>query len=228
MRGRWQRRVVVTAVAATALLGCDTDGEDGDADDATVTDTDADTDTDDAAGGEPDADTDTDTATDDTAAEASVDVEDGLYRGNGVVLPVPDGWSMDTDALASGVAVAVSPDGAHQMSAVAADADEIAETGQTTDVDLLLDRVRSQLNHDAEVDEEVTLVGAERAHRLTFLDFPPPQDGMPNSSATMMIAESGDGLLGEFTYSAASDAYDADYESAFVEEVGFDPGSRPG
>jgi hypothetical protein len=152
-------------------------------------------------------------------------VEDGVFRGVGVVLPVPEGWSLDQAAYAQGVIAAISEDGTQQMSAQAIDGETLAAGGQDVDLELLLDNVR-QLG-PADVDESVELTGATEAHRLTYLQLPAQQEGLPDNSATIVLAEDDRGLIGEFTVSAASEDYDSDLEELLLEGAGFDPDSEP-
>jgi hypothetical protein len=57
------------------------------------------------------------------------DVEDGIYAGDGVILPVPDGWQLDPQAAAQGAVVAMSEDGQSQLVAQAVDAEEAEAHG---------------------------------------------------------------------------------------------------
>jgi hypothetical protein len=155
------------------------------------------------------------------------DVEDGIYAGNGVILPVPDGWSLDPTAFQQGLVAAMSEDGAQQLTAQAIDVAEAEEMGQPMDLDTLLEGVREQVGQDADVDEEVEVANAERAHRLTYTDLPAQQEGAPESSATLILAEDGNGLVGEFAFSAAADQYDSSFEDLLLEIAGFDPDSEP-
>jgi hypothetical protein len=152
-------------------------------------------------------------------------VEDGVFRGAGVVLPVPEGWSLDATAYAQGVVAAVNEAGNQQLSAQAIDAEQIEALGQSADLDTLLDNVR-QLG-EADVDEEVELAGAERAHRLTYRDLPAQQEGLPETSATIVLAQDDRGYLAEFTVSAAAEDYDDALEDLLLEQAGFDPDSEP-
>lgn len=155
------------------------------------------------------------------------DVEDGVYRGNGVVLPVPEGWSLDPAALQQGIVAAVSEDGLQQMTAQAIDATAAeAAGGEPLELDSLVESVREQIDGDPETDEEVELTGAERAHRFTVLDLPSPQEGQPGGSTTILIAEDGGDLVGEFVYSAGADDYDGAFADELVDEAGFDPDSE--
>ena len=155
------------------------------------------------------------------------DVEDGVYRGNGVTLPVPDGWSIDPAAFQQGVVAATPEDGAQQLTAQAIDTASAGAAGAgPLDIESLLDGVRQQIQQDPEVDEQVEVVGADNAHRLTYLQLPAQQEGQPESSATIVIAEADD-LVGEFVYSAAGEDYEEAIASVLVDGAGFDPDSEP-
>lgn len=160
-------------------------------------------------------------------ADPSEDIEDGVYRGNGVLLPVPDGWSIEPTALQQGVVAAISEDQEQYFSAQAIDIDEAEAAGQDMDFETVLDQIRDQFGDNTEVDEEVELAGAERAHRLTLTDLPPPQEGMPEQHATIVFAEDGQGLMGQFEFAASVDEYDEDMESVLLASAGFDPDSEP-
>lgn len=155
------------------------------------------------------------------------DVEDGVYRGNGVVLPVPEGWSLNQQAFAQGIVAAVSEDQTQQMTAQAVDTEAMQAAGQDMGLDSLVDGVRQQIQQEPEVDEDVDLSGAERAHQLTYLELPAQQEGGQTSSATIVIAEDGNGLVGEFAFSATADSYDEEVAKLLVEQAGFDPDSEP-
>ncbi|TVP74556.1 MAG: hypothetical protein EA340_01195 [Nitriliruptor sp.] len=155
------------------------------------------------------------------------DVEDGVYRGNGVVLPVPGGWSIDPGAFQQGVVAAIPEDGAQQLIAQAIDTEQAEASGaEPIEFDSLVDGVRQQLEHDAEADEEIEIAGADRAHRLTYLDLPGQQEGQPDTGVTIVLAESSERLFGEFVYSAGSADYDEQIASLLIEEAGFDPDSE--
>lgn len=218
MRHRTTRGLALTAVAGLLLAGCGGDGAQDDPspdDQAAIGQSDSEQPPDDLSGDGQQLD------------DPNDDIEDGVYRGNGVALPVPDGWSVDPAALSQGVVAAVSEDGTQQLTAQAIDTEDAAAAGQDLEFDTLLDGVREQIAQEAEVDEEVELAGAERAHRLTYLALPSQQQGAPPSSATIVLAEDGQGLIGEFAFSAATDAYDEAIAELLLGKAGFDPDSEP-
>lgn len=154
-------------------------------------------------------------------------VEDGVFRGAGVVVPVPDGWQLDPAAYQQGAVLGTSEDQSQQMSARAIDVEEAEGAGQDLDMDSLLETIREDVGQEPEIEEEVDLEGAERAHRLTYRELPAQQEGAPESSVTIVLAGSGDGYVGEFTYASEPDGYDEQVAELLVEEAGFDPDSEP-
>jgi len=231
MRSNVKRGLVLTAAVGVFLAGC------GDQEPPEEGNEDGQTSTEDSEGEEPSGDASGEEELDEEALEdllagqedlrdPNEDVVDGVYRGNGVVLPVPEGWSIDPAAMMQGVVAAFPGGGSQQLTARAVDAEQ-AEAGGAEPIELesLVDSVRQQLEQDAATDEEVELVGADRAYRLTYLDLPGQQEGQPDTGITLVLAESG-GLVGEFVYSAGSEDYDEDVVSQLVEEAGFDPDSE--
>ncbi|MFN2347239.1 MAG: hypothetical protein ABR616_16190 [Dermatophilaceae bacterium] len=230
MRNSLRRGLVLTAAIGLLATGCG-DGQpqsDPGSDEPAATDTpdpDASEDADlDEGGAEQMPEDDTDDA---GVQDPNDDIEDGVYRGNGVALPVPDGWSIDPAAFQQGVVAATPDDGAQQLTAQAIDTDaaDAAGTGPL-DIESLLDGVRQQIQQDPDTDEPVDALGADTAHRLTYLQLPAQQEGQPETSATIVLAET-DGLIGEFVYSAAGDNYDEAIASALLDGAGFDPDSEP-
>jgi hypothetical protein len=214
VRQSWKRGLAVGATLALVLAGC---GDDN---------------------GEEPEDTPTEEPGDEEALDDMMgegedmpdpndDVEDGIYAGDGVILPVPDGWQLDPQAAAQGAVVAMSEDGQSQLVAQAVDAEEAEAQGEDMDLDQLIEGIRQQLGEEPEVDEEIEFDGAERAHRLTATGVPPAQEGMPESSVTIILAEDGNGVVGSFQLAAPSDEYDEDIEELLLNEAGFDPDSEP-
>lgn len=230
MRRSHIRGLALTAAAALLLAGCGNDqaqqaDETSAPDESTATDQPEGGQTD---GEQPDADALEDLMGGTEGMEdPNEDVEDGLYRGVGVVLPVPEGWTLNQQAFAQGVVAAVSEDQTQQLTARAVDTAAMEASGQDMALDSLVAGVKDSVEQEPEVDEEVELEGADRAHRLTYLDIPGPQEGAPSSSATIVVAEGGDGLVGEFVFSATTDSYDDAVTSQLLDQAGFDPNSEP-
>lgn len=219
MHGHRTRLVATLATTALLLAGCSNGDEaatpDGDA--APGTEQGADGDQEDLEGLLEDQQ---------AAQDPSENIEDGVYRGQGVALPVPEGWSINPGALAQGAVVATPEDASQQFTAQAIDADALAAAGQDADLDALVESVRQQIPHEAEIDEEVELRGADQAHRLTYVDLPGQEDGAPSTSTTIVLAST-DALIGEFTFAATTDIYDEQMADALLAGAGFDPDSEP-
>lgn len=216
---RHRSLLAITAVVGLLLAGCTGGDQDTEAADQTAAD-------EQSGDGEGDAE---DLLGDAEApGDPNEDVQDGVYQGNGVLLPVPDGWTIDPVAMQQGVVAAVSDDGTQQLTARALDTESAAAGGQEIPgFDELVDGLRQQLPQEAEVDESVDLEGAERAHRISVLDLPAQQEGGPESSVTILLATTGDGVLGEFAFSAPADSYDDATADLLLAEAGFDPDSEP-
>ena len=162
------------------------------------------------------------------------DVEDEVYRGIGIVLPVPEGWRIDPQAFQQGAIVAMTEDQSQQVVGMAANDEEHWQTltQLPADIDGILETIRPELGDELTVDEEVEIEGAERAHRLTLEDMPPPEgqpgaEEMGNSSQTVIFAEGDGGAMAQFAVAAATDDYDAEIADLLVAVAGFDPDSEP-
>jgi hypothetical protein len=155
-------------------------------------------------------------------------VSDGVFAANGVQLPAPEGWSFDAFAFASGIALSTSPDGSAQLHAEAVDPADL-------DVELTFEEVveanRGSVDQTPDVDEEVDLPGARRALHLRYLGLAAHEDapeGQPaDSSVVLLIAEREDGVLGVFSYAAATEDFDDAVADLLLTTAGFDPSSDP-
>jgi hypothetical protein len=205
-----RRGLAASAVAALLLAGC---GDGDEPQDEAATDS--------PEEGQEEAVDDL-TADSEDLEDPNEDIEDGVYAGNGVLLPVPDGWQLDPQAFQQGIVAAVSEDQQSQMTAGAVEVGD-----EEVDFDELLDSVRQQFGDDVDVDEEVELEGAERAHRLSISGLPPQQEGMPESDVTFVLAEDGNGLVGEFAFAAPSEEYDEELADLLIAQAGFDADSEP-
>jgi hypothetical protein len=219
VRISFRRGMALTAVAALTLAAC---GDQDNGDDPTAQE-DGQLDGEDLDEG----DLEDLLGDDEELEDPNENIEDGVYRGSGVVLPIPDGWQIDPGAFQQGAILALADDQSQQLSARAIDAEEAEAAGQPMDLDTLLDMIREDVGEDADVDEEIELEGAATAHRLTYLDLPSQQEGAPDSSVTILIAEDGNGNVGEFTYAAEPDNYDEDIADLLATDAGFDPDSEP-
>lgn len=235
MRTSWKPGLVVAAAVGVFLAGCADGQPPGEEAEDGQTSTDP-SDEEDPAGdaaGEEELDEE---ALEELLAEQedlpdpNEDVEDGVYRGVGVALPIPEGWSIDPGALQQGVVAAFPEDGSQQLTARAVDTEQAeAEGAEPIEFETVLDSVRQQIEQEAETDEQIELVGAQQAYRLTYLDLPGQQEGASDAGLTIMLAESTEGsgrLLGEFVYTAGSADYDDEIVTLLADEAGFDPDSE--
>lgn len=151
-------------------------------------------------------------------------VEDGVFRGVGVMMPAPDGWQLDPMSLAQGIVVAITDDAQQTLVAQAVDT---ADLDQELDYDELVENSRAEFGGDPDADEEISLAGAARAHLLRFDDLPAQQADLPDNTLLTLIADDGAGELAMFNYVAPTEDYDEDTESQLLSQGGFDPDSDP-
>lgn len=222
MRSSWKRQALAaSAVAGLVLTGCGGNGQD----DTASSGQGGQEQTADGSGGQGSGGQGSGGQ---NLPDPSENIEDGVYHGNGVALPVPDGWSMSPAALQQGLVAATSEDGSQQLTAQAINADQAQSgDGGSMGVDTLLENVRGQIDQEPATDQEVELAGAEQAHRLTYREVPAQQGYQGPSSTTILVASGGEGEIAQFTYRASADTYNEDIASQLVEEGGFDPDSQP-
>ncbi|MFA9430879.1 hypothetical protein [Egicoccus sp. AB-alg2] len=157
-------------------------------------------------------------------------ITDGEFRGQGVVLPVPDGWSVDEFGLLQGIVVATSDeDQSQQLAAQAVDASGLEEE-QQIDFDELLELQRTQFQEvdpeiEPTIDEEVEVGGAERAQRLRFESV--EVEEQPAFTLDLVLADDGQGTIALFNYAAPSEAFDEEVADLLVTGAGIDPDSEP-
>jgi hypothetical protein len=182
------------------------------------------------APGEPGAD-DPALEGEDPFAEGELDLEDpneqvadGAYRGEGIVLPVPEGWRVDEMAFAQGLVLAMPEAGNEQLAGQAVDT---ADLGEDLDFDELVDANRAQFESEPTEDEEIDLDGAAQAHLLRFDALPPQQDGQPEGSLLLVMADDGEGRIAVFNYAAPTEDYDDGNAELLLSAAGFDPDSEP-
>jgi len=220
-------RTTTTTVAALALLlaacGADDDADSpGDQPDDEQQEPGTDELDDDALG-------DDQAAPDDPFADLpdlQAQVEDGTFRGEGIVLPIPEGWQFEPTAQMQGQVLATEGDeGLQQIFGQAVDVEDLPEP---VTYDELLDSNREQFpGEEPAVDEPIDLEGADQAHQLRYDGLPPTQEGLPEVSIVLIVADDGDGRLGSFNYAASTDEFEDAIAEEFVNVTGFDPDSDP-
>jgi hypothetical protein len=151
-------------------------------------------------------------------------VADGAYRGEGIVLPVPDGWRVDEMAFAQGLVLAMPEAGNEQLAGQAVDTADLEED---IDFDELVAANRDQFESAPTEDEEVELQGAAQAHLLRFDGLAPQQEGQPEGSLLLIMADDGEGRIAVFNYAAPTDDYDEQQADLLLSAAGFDPDSAP-
>jgi hypothetical protein len=205
------RRTMALAATAALIAAC------GTADDDQAAQPDDQLEQPDAEGGDPFGDQP-------ELTDPNEQIADGSYRGEGIVLPVPDGWRLDEMAFAQGLVLAMPDDGSQQFFGQAVDTDDLPEE---IDFDELVAANRDQFEVGPTEDEEIDLEGATRAHLLRFDELPAQQEGEPEGTLVLVIADDGDGRIAVFNYAAASDDFDEDSADLLLSAAGFDPDSDP-
>lgn len=217
----------IALAAALVLAACGTADDAETTDDPPEDEQSTEAPDDDAAAEDPAAADDPAAAEDPLAdlPDLEAQVEDGVFRGEGIVLPIPDGWQFEPAAQLQGQVVATGGDeGLQQIFGQAVDADDLPET---VTFEELLESNRAQFEEEPAVDEEIELEGAEVAHQLRYDALPATQEGLPPVSIVLLVAESPDGHFGSFNYAAATDEFEDAVAERFVTETGFDPDSDP-
>jgi hypothetical protein len=151
-------------------------------------------------------------------------VADGTYRGEGIVLPVPEGWRVDEGAFAQGLVLAMPEAGDEQLAGQAVDT---ADLGEEIDFGELVEANRGQFGAEPTEDEEVELEGAAQAHLLRFDGLEPQEEGQPEGSLLLVMADDGNGRIAVFNYAASTDDYDEGNAELLLSAAGFDPDSEP-
>lgn len=165
----------------------------------------------------------------------------------GIVLPVPEGWSINETFLENGVVLAV-PDGAAQDPETGSPAEPEPEdrqamvaypdaltrfglTAQDAAFDDLLEQLRSGIQQDAEVDRAVEVEGAQEAHLLTYAGIEQRDEGQQSTAdpvrtkVTMILAHQGS-RYSLFQYLAQEDAYDESIAALLRTGVALAPDSE--
>lgn len=160
--------------------------------------------------------------------------EDGKFRGQGVVVPIPDGWEVDPAGLESGVVIAGPPEGEGLPAlAAAAGIERNPFLGfEGLGYEPTLEALRGlDPEGEAVVDEPVDLAGAERAHLLVFEALASPevegQESLPDTDQLVVLAEDSAEQVTIFNYTAETGSYDEEIQELILAEAGLDPDSEP-
>jgi hypothetical protein len=220
--------LIATAIGALVLAACDTDEQNDAAPAEEVPDDgdlgDGDLDLDDLEGeldGEMDLD---DLFGDQEMPDPNEHVEDGVFRGDGIVLPIPEGFELEPNAYLQGLVAAVTPDGLQQVAGQAVDTETMPD--QALSIDELAEANEEQFGPSVS-DEEADVEGASRARQMYFDAIPPQMEGDPELSLVLIIAEDGAGEVAIFNYVAPSEDFDESEAQELLAGVGFDPDSSP-
>ena len=224
-------RTTLTSLAAASLLlaacGDDADTADPDAaaDDDAIQD-----ELEDELEGELDGDLEDELLGD--AEDPNEFVTDGVFQGQGILLPVPDGFELDEFAFAQGAVVATAGE-SQQLAAEAIDMGELPDEQQVT-YDEVIEQNLAQIPDEPVSDEEVELDGASQARALQFDDLAAgaPAAGAegeepPETTALIVFAEDGAGQLAVFNYLAETAEFDEAVSEQLLAVAGFDPDSDP-
>jgi hypothetical protein len=220
--------LIATAIGALVLAACGTDQPDeaAPAQPEELPDElgDGDLDLDDLEGeldGEMDLD---DLFGDQEMPDPNEHVEDGVFRGDGIVLPIPDGFELEPNAYLQGLVAAVTPDGLQQIAGQAVDTDTMPD--QALGIEELAESNEEQFGPSVS-DEETDVDGATRARLMHFDGIPAQMEGDPELSLVLIIAEDGEGEVAIFNYVAPSEDFDEAEAEDRLTGVGFDPDSSP-
>ncbi|MCC5949627.1 MAG: hypothetical protein JJT89_14345 [Nitriliruptoraceae bacterium] len=152
------------------------------------------------------------------------DVEDGVFRGAGVALPVPEGWTLDPMSAAQGLIVALPEDGSQQFIGQAIDTTTLEE--ELTYDEVVESNRAAVPGVEPTTEEDVDLEGATQARQLLFEGA--TFDQQPDATnVLLLVAEDGEGRIAVFNYAAATEDYDPELAELLLASAGFDAGSEP-
>ena len=158
-------------------------------------------------------------------------VADGVFQGQGILLPVPESFELDQMAFAQGAVVATAGE-SQQLAAEAIDMGELPDEQRVT-YDEVIEQNLAQIPDEPISDEEVELEGAAQARALQFDDLAagaPAAEGEeqpPETTALIVFAEDGSGQLAVFNYLAETAEFDEAVSEELLAVAGFDPDSDP-
>lgn len=211
------RLAVPLSVVALLLAACGTDPA-VDPDGPTIEAPDPDA-------GDPDAEAE---ATPDRPGLEMPQIEDDVIRAEGLVVPVPDGWTLDGSAFAQGL-IGVSPGDqppSQLLIASGAIGSDPVFGVQGLGFDEIVELFSEILPEGPALDEEVEVAGADRARLLRY-DGVEVQQGQEPTDEVLLLVDAGDGRVALFNYAAPSDIFDEGVLQLLLEEAALDPGTEP-
>ncbi len=155
--------------------------------------------------------------------DPSENVEDGVFRGDGILLPIPDGFELEPTAYMQGLVAAITSDGEQQIAGQAVDSASVEEP---LDLDELAEANQEQFG-EADLDEETEIEGSTRARQLRFDEVPAQQPEGSDLTVVLVLAEDDEGHIAIFNYVAPVDDFDEGEADAVLAGIGFDPDSSP-
>ena len=166
-------------------------------------------------------------------------ISDGVFRGQGVFLPVPDDFTLDEQSFAMGQVVATTgfdaedPEGGDPEQVLVATAQDVSEAPEEEDLTLdgIIDNMLAQGQLEPSDQEDVDLENADEARALFFdeIEGQPGPDGEEPAAQQGMVVVALDGAdeLAQFEYVAQQEFYDESIEEQLLGGAGFDPDSDP-
>ena len=166
-------------------------------------------------------------------------VSDGVFRGQGVLLPVPDEFTLDQQSFTMGQIVATTgfdaedPAAGNPEQVLVGTAQDVSEAPEEEDLTLdgIIDTMLGQGQLEPTAEEDVDLENADEARALFFDEIegqPDPQGETPAPQQGMVIiALDGADQLAQFEYVAQQELYDEGIEQQLLDSAGFDPDSDP-
>lgn len=157
------------------------------------------------------------------------------FAGQGIVLPVPEGWKINQGAVGTGTIVA-QPEGEGQRQLLLGAADILgggAGTAADQSLSDMVDNLRSGINAEPTVDESIDMKGAAEAHQLVYESLEPNPTASPTGATAgpttqlVILARSSEGEFAIFNYVAPADAYNDSVAQLLRTRGGLDPNSEP-
>lgn len=157
------------------------------------------------------------------------------FTGQGIVLPVPEGWKINQGAVGTGTIVAQpEAEGERQLLLGAAD---ILGGGPAAAADQsladMVENLRSGIKAEPTVDESIDMKGAEEAHQLVYEGLEPDPTASPTGGTAgpttqlVILARSSEGEFAIFNYVAPADLYNDSIAQLLRTQGGLDPDSEP-